>query len=65
MAYPLEADVETSIDNLLLVADEDPTNSKARQLRRKVLEVASLIEQVEPTTYANFYTEGAWVQNAI
>jgi len=60
MAYPAENDVETAIDNLALVALEDRTRSKARELHEAVLRVATLIEQVEPTTYAGFYTEGAW-----
>lgn len=62
MAFPAEGDVETAIDNLLAVAAEDPTRRKARQLHRKVLEIASLVEQVEPTTYAGFYSEANGVK---
>jgi len=25
-----------------------------------VLKIASMVEQIEPTTYANFYSEGGW-----
>ena len=60
MAYPLENDVETAIDNLLAVADEDLSRPNARQFRNLVLKIASMVEQVEPTTYADFYSEGAW-----
>ena len=65
MAYPLENDVETAIDNLLLVADEDLSRPNARQFRRLVLKVASMVEQVEPTTYADFYSEGAWSEDIV
>lgn len=64
MSFPAENDVETAIDNLLLVADEDPTHPLARKLRLLILEVATMIEVVEPTTYADFYSEGAWSDRA-
>jgi hypothetical protein len=64
MAYPAENDLETAIDNLLLAADEDPTDKKARELRRLVLKVASLLEALDTSTYDGFFSEGAWSENA-
>ena len=63
MTYPTKADIATAIDNLIAVTDENSGHLKARQLRRKVLEVASLVEQVDPTAFAKLGADGAWGQN--
>ena len=60
MAYPSEGTVDAAIDSLLAVTTEDKTRPRARQLYRKVLELVALIEQVEPTTYADLWSDGAY-----
>lgn len=59
MAYPSEANVDAALDTLLAVATEDKTRSKARQLFRKVNELAQLITTVEPTTYAGLWSDAS------
>ena len=63
MAFPSKATIETALTNIAAVATEDELRPKARQLFRKVQEVATLIEAIESTTYANLYSDANFDQD--
>jgi len=60
MSYPSEATVDAALDSLISVATENKDRVDARKLYRKIMELPALIEKVEPTTYADLWSDGSY-----